>query len=126
MQVHKGLRAPIGTTESVSLWAAKNDKIHHLIADHCNAEVPAWTTSKKANEVANGAYSWTLRPGADDHAFDNLVGCMALFNHGGACFQGVQAAKKRVDISAAHIPRSSRDAIAAFAGSYVVSGGRFV
>ena len=108
-KIHKGLRAPLGTSESVSLWQASSEKTHHLIADHCNAEIPAWTTAKRANEVTNGVYQWTLKLAADNHAFDNLVGCLVLLNHAGGNFADVQAAKaKPTYYKASEIQRQKR------------------
>lgn len=93
-KVHNGLKAPLGTSESISLWAASSEKTHHLLADHCNSETPAWTTATKANEVTNGVYSWTASPSKDNHIFDNVVGCLLLLNYGGGNFSNVKSFHK--------------------------------
>ncbi len=94
-RTHKGLRAPIGTSESISLFATKSEKIHHMSADHCNAEIPTWVVASRANEVSNGVYEWAAKPNCDNHRFDNLVGCLVLVNYCGGNWIDSKPAQKR-------------------------------
>lgn len=99
-KLHEGLKLPIGTSESVSLFQTENERVHDMTADHCNAESVAWTTASKANDVTTGCYKWTAQPSKDNHIFDNLVGCLMLLSYEGASFAGlpVRTKKKRYTV----------------------------
>lgn len=107
-KLHKGLKTPIGTSESISLWQSGTE--HTMLAEHCYAETPAWTTAQRANDITNGCYSWTLKPGADNHCFDNFTGCLVLLNYGGASFADVATtAKKRKSVKGSEMQRRKRE-----------------
>ncbi len=61
-KLHRGLKAPLGTSESFSLYHSQAESTHHLTADHCNAETATWVEATKANESTNGVYEWKLKP----------------------------------------------------------------
>jgi hypothetical protein len=98
-KLHEGLKLPIGTSESVSLFHSDNDGTHHMTADHCNSETVTWTTATKANDITSGCWKWTKIPSKDNHVFDNLVGCLMLLSHQGAAFAGVAPKRKRRRVS---------------------------
>ena len=88
-KLHDGLKNPIGTSESVSLFNAE-PRQHQMLAEHCNNEKPAWTQSTNTNGETNGAFEWVKIPGRDEHHFDNMYNCLALLNYSGGSFAGVQ------------------------------------
>ncbi|HBE69154.1 MAG TPA: hypothetical protein DDW52_13470 [Planctomycetaceae bacterium] len=94
-KLHEGLRQPIGTSESVSLFHAENGRTHDMTADHCNSETVAWTTATKENDVTSGCWKWTHQPSKDNHIFDNLTGCMMLLSYEGGSFASIPQKKKR-------------------------------
>ncbi len=89
-RLHRGLSAPLGTSHSVSLFAA-GAQTHSIIGDHVNNEKPSWV---KAANKPTGCWTWKKLPG-DNHFFDNCVGCYALLNRAGASFVDVQPFKKK-------------------------------
>ncbi len=88
-RLHEGLRAPIGTSTSVSIFNVDNHHIHHMLADHCNSEAPVWMTATRSNDSTSGCWAWELMPNRENHRFDNAVGCLALLNHAGARYSDV-------------------------------------
>lgn len=109
-RTHKGLRAPVGTSESISLFITTSEKVHHMTADHCNAEIPTWVVASRANEVSNGAYEWAAKPNVDNHRFDNLIGCLVLLNYSGGNWLDAKPAQKakRKRVNPAEVQRRNR------------------
>jgi len=108
-RLHKGLRSPLGTSESVSLFHSTNEGTHHMTADHCNAEIPTWVVAKRASEVSNGSYEWAAKPNVENHRFDNLTGGLALNNYcGGNWGDAKPVQKKRTVVKASEIQRKRR------------------
>lgn len=108
MALHRGLRAPLGTTESVSLWHTTSERTHHMTAEHCNAEIPTWCVAKRVNDTTNGVYEWATKPSCDNHILDGTVGCLVLLNYTGGTFAGVAPKKKRKRVKASELQRQRR------------------
>jgi hypothetical protein len=95
-RLHEGLKAPIGTSLSVSLWHTNSERVHRMTANHCNNEIPSWEVSQRANETATGRWAWTLKPNAENHRFDNFTGCLALTNYIGGRFPDVKPRTRKI------------------------------
>ncbi|MFK7738638.1 MAG: hypothetical protein AB8B50_21620 [Pirellulaceae bacterium] len=94
-RLHKGLKAPIGTSESVSIHEGIKDEEARMIADHCNSEVPTWVVARTANSETSSQFEWQAIPGRDNHCFDNLVGCLLLLSYEGGTFSDAAKPKQR-------------------------------
>ena len=89
-RLHNGFNAPLGTSLSVSVWNEDRYTIHEMLANHCNNEVPQWSLTTRANETTSGTWEWVLKPNAENHKFDNAVGCHFLLNFAGGKFDDAQ------------------------------------
>ncbi len=110
-KLHKGLKAPLGTSESVSLWHSESERTHEMTADHLNAEVPSWMVANKANNTATGAYHWDKKPNCDNHIFDNLTNCLMLLSYNGGKYAALgQPVKKKERVRASEVIAARRAA----------------
>ncbi len=80
---------PMGDVGCLSVFGGAPD-VHRMFADHCTAEYRV-RTQGRGRQVDE----WKLRPSADNHWFDCLVGCAVAASMIGVSLPGSQSKKAK-------------------------------